>query len=68
MMIQQPLYETDTDDEDYVENVAQLENIPTSDAEITELLCPTSPPEVKFGLERIALFSFVETGGGEIPK
>ncbi|GFW14083.1 hypothetical protein TNCV_3546721 [Trichonephila clavipes] len=37
----------DTHDEDYVENVAQGENISSDDEEIDEIQCPTSQTEVK---------------------
>ncbi|GFY79483.1 hypothetical protein TNIN_79301 [Trichonephila inaurata madagascariensis] len=41
---------SDTDDEDYVENVAQGENTSSDDEEINEMQCPsTSQPEVKWG-------------------
>ncbi|GFV53341.1 transposable element Tcb1 transposase, partial [Trichonephila clavipes] len=47
---------SDTNDEDYVENVAQGENISSDDEEIDEIQCPSiSQPEVKWGLEETNL-------------
>ncbi|GFY60126.1 hypothetical protein TNIN_354581 [Trichonephila inaurata madagascariensis] len=41
---------SDTNDEDYVENVAQGENISSDDEEIDEIQCPSiSQPEIKWG-------------------
>ncbi|GFW61889.1 hypothetical protein TNCV_4669141 [Trichonephila clavipes] len=42
----------DTEDEDDVENVAQEENISSDDEDIYEIQCPTSQPEVKWGLRK----------------
>ncbi|GFY56107.1 hypothetical protein TNIN_444721, partial [Trichonephila inaurata madagascariensis] len=36
---------SDTDDEDYVESVAQGENISSNDEEMDEVQCPTSQPK-----------------------
>ncbi|GFT27085.1 hypothetical protein TNCV_4676021 [Trichonephila clavipes] len=45
-----PSNNRDTDDEDYVENVPQGENISSDDEEIDEIQCPfTSHPELKWG-------------------
>ncbi|GFS47630.1 hypothetical protein TNIN_198381 [Trichonephila inaurata madagascariensis] len=40
---------SDTDDEDYVESVAQGENISSNDEEMDEVQCPTSQPKSNGG-------------------